>query len=109
MPPSAWQGKDGCNELLCITAPDIIYDINDMSQKLGRALEPLGYTMIHQETGFPVENRTALPYNRLLAPNMIFVHTALMPLLGNPEKTVVNYQELPLQSRWPLQTDEQDR
>jgi len=28
VPPSAWQGKDGCNELLCVTAPDIIRDIH---------------------------------------------------------------------------------
>ena len=86
-----------------ITAPDIIYDINDMSQKMGRTLEPLGYTMIHQESGFPVENNTSLPYNQLLAPNMIFVRNDLLPLIGNPPKRVINYRELPLQTRWPMQ------
>ncbi len=28
VPASAWQGKEGCNELLCVTAPDIIRDIH---------------------------------------------------------------------------------
>jgi hypothetical protein len=88
-----------------IAAPDIIYDLNDMSQKLGRTLEPLGYTMIHQENGFPVENPTRLPANRLLSPNMIFVRNDLLPLLGNPGKQVVDYSRLPLQSRWPLDSD----
>jgi 5-methyltetrahydrofolate--homocysteine methyltransferase len=24
IPAEAWQGKEGCNELLCVTAPDVI-------------------------------------------------------------------------------------
>ncbi len=88
-----------------IKPPDIIYDLNGMDQKLGKTLEPLGYTMIHQETGFPVVNKTALPYNRLLAPNMIFVRNDLLPLIGNPSKRVINYRELPLQARWPMSTN----
>jgi len=85
-----------------IKPPDIIYDLNGMDQKLGKTLEPLGYTMIHQETGFPVVNKTGLPYNRLLAPNMIFVRNDLLPLIGNPQKRIINYRELPLQTRWPM-------
>jgi hypothetical protein len=85
-----------------IAAPDIIYDLNDMSRKTNIELEKLGYTLLHQETGFPVENRTRLPYNRLYAPNLIFVRNELMPLLGNPPKRLINYRELPLQSRWPM-------
>ena len=73
-----------------------------MDQKLGKTLEPLGYKMIHQETGFPVVNKTGLPYNRLLAPNMIFVRNELLPLLGNPSKRVIDYRNLPLQTRWPM-------
>jgi hypothetical protein len=88
-----------------IKPPDIIYDLNGMDQKLGKTLEPLGYTMIHQETGFPVVNKTALPYNRLLAPNMIFVRNELLPLLGNPPKRVIDYRNLPLQTRWPMAPD----
>jgi hypothetical protein len=90
-----------------ITAPDIIYDINDMNQKMGKTLEPLGYTMIHQESGFPLENNSALPYKRLLAPNMIFVRTDWLPLLGNPEKRITNYRDLPLHNRWPMKLDDE--
>ena len=28
IPASAWEGREGCNELLCVTAPDIIRDIH---------------------------------------------------------------------------------
>lgn len=83
-----------------IAPPDLIYDINDMTQKLGKTLEPYGYTLIHSETGFIIENTTALPYNRLLSPNMIFIRNELLPLLANQEKTVVDYNKLPLQSRF---------
>ncbi|HQQ74966.1 MAG TPA: hypothetical protein PK031_07415 [Pseudomonadales bacterium] len=86
-----------------IAPPDIIYDLNDMNQKLGKTLEPYGYTLIHKENGFVLENFTALPYNRLLSPNMIFVRNELLPLLTDPAKRITNYQDLPLQSRWPMQ------
>jgi len=86
-----------------IKPPDIIYDLNGMDQKLGKTLDPLGYTMLHQETGYPVVNSTGLPYNRLLTPNMIFVRTEWLPLLGNPEKRIINYRDLPLHTRWPMQ------
>jgi hypothetical protein len=82
-----------------IMPPDLIYDINDMTQKLGKTLEPYGYTMIHSETGFMIENRTNLPYNRLLSPNMIFIRNDLLPLLLDSDKTVVDYSKLPLRSR----------
>jgi hypothetical protein len=85
-----------------ITAPDVIYDINDMTQKLGKTLEPFGYTLIHRETGFFVENKTSLPYNRLLSPNMIFIRNDLLPLLNNQSPRIINYSDLPLQSRWPF-------
>jgi hypothetical protein len=82
-----------------ITAPDIIYDLNDMTQKMAKTLEPLGYVLIHRETGFVVENTTSLPYNRLLSPNMIFVRADLVPLLGNTEKRIINYADFPLHER----------
>jgi 5-methyltetrahydrofolate--homocysteine methyltransferase len=28
IPPEAWQGREGCNELLCVTAPDVIRTIH---------------------------------------------------------------------------------
>lgn len=86
-----------------IAPPDIIYDLNDMNQKMGKTLEPYGYTLIHKENGFVLENFTSLPYNRLLSPNMIFVRNDLLPLLSDPAKHITNYQDLPLQSRWPMQ------
>ncbi len=82
-----------------IRKPDIIYDLNDMNQKLGQTLEKLGYVMIHQEQGFVLENATALPWNRLLSPNMIFIRADLLPLLHNPEKRIVRYPDFPLTSR----------
>lgn len=85
-----------------IEAPDIIYDLNDMNQKMGKTLEPLGYTLVHRENGFVVENRYPLPFNRLLSPNMIFVRNDLLPLLPEPHITVLDYSSLPLQPRWPL-------
>ncbi len=88
-----------------ITAPDIIYDLNDMSQKLGKTLETLGYTLIHRESGRLIENTTPLPSNRLLVPNLIFVRNDLLPLLGNPTMQVIDYRQLPLQVRWPLQNN----
>lgn len=94
--------QKACN----IAAPDIIYDIaiydsSDMSQTLDKMIAPFGYTLIHREGGWPVVNNTNLPYNRLLAPNMIFVRNDLLPLLNNPTLRVFNYKELPLTSRWP--------
>ncbi|HQQ64113.1 MAG TPA: hypothetical protein PLF22_11145 [Pseudomonadales bacterium] len=83
-----------------IAPPDLIYDINDMTQKLGKTLEPYGYTLIHSETGFLIENSTALPYNRLLSPNMIFIRNELLPLLDHQEKIIIDYNRLPLQSRF---------
>ncbi len=83
-----------------IDMPDIIYDINDMSQKLGKTLEPYGYTMIHQERGFVLENNSPLPANRLLSPNMIFVRNELLPLLSTQEKRIVDYTQLPLHKRY---------
>lgn len=103
-----WDYKEFFNQLpalqrVCdVVAPDIIYDLNDMSRKTGQDLESFGYTMLHQETGFPVENTTPLPYNRLYAPNLIFVRNELASLLGNPPKRVIDYRQLPLQSRWPM-------
>jgi hypothetical protein len=103
-----WDYKEFFNQLpalqrVCdVVAPDIIYDLNDMSRKTGQDLESFGYTMLHQETGFPVENNTRLPYNRLYAPNLIFVRNELASLLGNPPKRVIDYRQLPLQSRWPM-------
>ena len=85
-----------------VVAPDIIYDLNDMTQKLGKTLEPYGYTLIHREGGFPVSNATALPYNRLLTPNMIFLRNDLLPLLNNPALRIINYKDLPPVYRWPL-------
>jgi hypothetical protein len=85
-----------------IVAPDIIYDLNDMSRKTGQELEKYGYSMLHQETGFPVKNSTNLPYNRIYAPNLIFVRSELLPLLGNPTKRIIDYRNLPLQTRWPM-------
>ncbi|HSC75040.1 MAG TPA: hypothetical protein VLB90_02245 [Pseudomonadales bacterium] len=85
-----------------VVAPDIIYDLNDMSRKTGQELETLGYTLLHQENGFPVENKTSLPYNRLYAPNLIFVRSEFLPLLGNPPMRVIDYRNLPLQTRWPM-------
>lgn len=85
-----------------ITAPDIIYDLNDMTQKMGKTLEPLGYTLIHRETGFVVENPTTLPYFRLLSPNMIFVRNELLPLLGDKPLRIVDYSQRPLAGRWPF-------
>ncbi len=81
-----------------IEAPDIIYDLNDMTQKMGKTLEPLGYTLIHKETGFIVTNPTRLPYNRLLSPNMIFVRSDL--LAAGAELEVINYNTLPLYPRY---------
>lgn len=85
-----------------ISKPDIIYDINDMTQKLSKTLAPYGYTLVHREGGFPVANATTLPYNRLLAPNLIFVRNNLLPLLNNPSLRVYYYKDLPLIYRWPL-------
>jgi hypothetical protein len=84
-----------------IQAPDIIYDLNDMTQKLGQLLETRGYVLLHQEQGFVLENNTRLPWNRLLSPNMIFVRADLLPLLSQQEKRMVRYPELPLQTRIP--------
>jgi hypothetical protein len=85
-----------------VVAPDVIYDLNDMSRKTGQELESLGYTLLHQEGGFPVENTTSLPYNRLYAPNLIFVRSELLLLLDNPPKRFIDYRALPLQTRWPV-------
>ena len=82
-----------------IHKPDIIYDLNDMSQKLGQTLEQYGYVMVHQEQGFVLENTTTLPWNRLLSPNMIFIRQDLLPLLRNPEKRIVRYPDYPLKTR----------
>jgi hypothetical protein len=90
--------QQACN----ISAPDIIYDLNDMTQKLAKTLDPFGYTLIHRETGFVVQNQTALPYNRQLSPNMIFVRNDLLPLLNHSVPSVINYNELPLMPRWPF-------
>ena len=35
IPAGAWQGKEGCNELLCVTAPDVIRDIHAAYFKAG--------------------------------------------------------------------------
>lgn len=85
-----------------IEPPDIIYDLNDMNQKMGKTLEPQGYTLVHRESGFVVENRYPLPYNRLLSPNMIFVRNELLSLLPEPRNIVLDYSSLPLEPRWPL-------
>lgn len=85
-----------------ITAPDIIYDLNDMSQKLGVLLTQYGYVLVHQEQGFVLENNTSLPWNRLLAPNMIFVRQAALARLPTTDKRLIRYVELPLRSRWPI-------
>lgn len=100
-----WGYRDFFNRLTAleqqcqIQRPDIIYDLNDMNQRLGKTLEPLGYRLVHRETGFIVENRTALPYNRLLSPNMIFVREDLVPFLPDPGPRVVDYNQIPLHSR----------
>lgn len=84
-----------------ITAPDIIYDLNDMTQKLGVLLAQRGYVLLHQEQGFVLENTSALPWNRLLAPNMIFVRRDWLDRLPSLNKRTVRYAELPLHSRLP--------
>lgn len=90
--------QHACN----ITAPDIIYDINNMTRDLDKTITSYGYTLIHREGGWIVANSTSLPYNRLMAPNMIFLRNDLLPLLNNPPLRTFNYKELPLTSRWPL-------
>lgn len=84
-----------------ITAPDIIYDLNDMTQKLGVLLEQRGYVLLHQEQGFVLENTSALPWNRLLAPNMIFVRRDWLDRVPSLDKRTIRYAELPLRNRLP--------
>lgn len=88
--------KLNCN----IDPPDVIYDLNDHFQDMVSVFNQAGYSLVHREKGFVVFNDTGIPANSLYVPNLVFVRNDLLPVLGNPDETVINYQNMPLRSRY---------
>lgn len=88
-------------EMHCnVQRPDVIYDLDSPFYEMEAVISRSGYSLIHRETGFVISNNTTILANSLYAPNRVFVRNDLVPLLDNPEKTVVDYQRIPLLDRY---------
>lgn len=79
-----------------IDAPDIIYDLDSLVDSLKPDFERAGYTLIHREEGYVLMNTSSIKTHIIFVPNIIYVKNELIPLLGNPETTVIGYKSIPL-------------